>query len=99
MPPYFFSTNPEGAERILSNSPEGSAKIYKSFEAQDWMRGAMNDTGEKDQELDITSLDFLANEVTEATLAGNALMHVDVDNREALQGIAVAAQVNIQPLN
>lgn len=97
MPPYFFRTDPEEARRIQANSPEGSAKIYKSTEAQDWVRGAMGDTGGQDP--DTTSLDFLANEVVEAVLAGGILMHVDADSREALHDLAETAEVNIQPLN
>jgi hypothetical protein len=99
MPPYFFRTGPNEAERIMAGSPEGSAKIYATFEAQNWMRGAMEDTGDEDKDPDTTSLDFLANEVVDATLAGDTLMCVEADSREALQQLALAANVKIQPLN
>jgi hypothetical protein len=97
MPPYFFRTGPEEAGRIVASSPEGSARIYEGFDAQDWMRGAMDDTGSK--ELDTTSLDFLANEVVDATLVGDALMRVDADSREALQELAETAEADIRPFN
>jgi hypothetical protein len=57
------------------------------------MKGAMGDTG------DVTSMDFLANEAIEAAVTGGVLMHVEADDREALQFLAGIANVDIQPLN
>jgi hypothetical protein len=97
MPPFYFRARADEAERVVAASPEGAARIYEAHEAQDWMRGAMDDDGSK--EPDSTSLDFLANEVVEGVLAGDALMHIDAESREALQELAVKAVVDIQPLN
>ena len=97
MPPYFFRTVPEDAERILALSPTDSARIYKISEATEWMKGAMNDTGINKP--DETVLDFLANEVIEARFTGGTLMHVDAESRVALQSLAIDAEVIIEPLN
>jgi hypothetical protein len=100
MPPFYFRTNPESAQRIVGASPEGSVKIYEHAGVQDWMRGAMADTGEVDPEVhDTTSLDFLANEAIDAVLVGDKLMHVDADSREALQDFAEGVDVIIRPYN
>jgi hypothetical protein len=101
MPPFYFKTRAEEAERVAAASPEGAARIYEAHEAQDWMRGAMDDdTGDRTlAPIHRASLDFLANEVVEAVLAGDALMRIDVESREALQELAVQTAVDIQPLN
>jgi hypothetical protein len=100
MPPYFFRTNPDQAERILANSPKGAARAYELFESQDWARGAMGDAVDKEPTpISRASIDFLANEVVEAAVEGGTLMHVDADSREALQELAEKAGVDIKPLN
>ena len=97
MPPFYFTTRAEEAERLVAASPEGAARIYEAHESQDWMRGAMDDDGSK--EPDSTSLDFLANEVVEAIISGGALMRIDAESRDALQELAVQTAVVILPLN